>query len=77
MLRSSLDSLGEIREGRITNHEDVFGYFHDKSRWTVPELAQTMAISRSTARRYLEDLADAGYLSRSGMSPVTYVKRGS
>ncbi len=76
MSRPSLDALGEIREGQITNHEDVLGHFDDKPWWTVPTLARRMGISRSTARRYLEDLADAGYLSRSGMSPVTYVRKG-
>jgi len=75
MRRPSLDALGEIREGRLTNHGDVFSWFADKATWTAPALARAMAVSPSTARRYLEDLADAGYVTRSGMSPVTYVRQ--
>jgi DNA-binding IclR family transcriptional regulator len=73
--RPSLDALSEIRDGHLTNHADVYGWFDERSWWTVKDLAAATALSRSTVRRYLEDLAEAGYLSRSGMREVVYVRR--
>lgn len=74
-LRPSLDSLSELREGTITSHEDVLGWFDEKSSWTITALAREMALSRSTVRRYLNDLLVAGYLTSFGTHPVVYVKR--
>lgn len=56
-----LDQLSERRSGVLTNHADVLWYFGQER--TIAEAAEQAALSRSTIRRYVMDLVEAGYLT--------------
>ena len=68
--RLSLSALSEKRDGQITNHEDVLGYFGDEPT-TIAAVAREAALSPSTVRRYVADLVEGGHLRVSGRAFAT------
>lgn len=68
-VEAKLDGLREKRgsANSITNHGEVLATLRDAGMTTVSTLAKAMAISSSTARRYLGDLEGADLAMHQGV----------